>query len=353
VRENYQEKVTQAVSLWGMGVPFNDINERLELGFKDIEGGDDGWIPMSLLPVSSAAKPPAGDEGDQGLAEDEGDGADAGDEGDAGKSGSPRSTKAVWSEEQKSRYWKVFDRRRVQWEKQVRRQVAKRFSVESSQVVKAYEETEVIDAAMSAQAPSWKNLFLAVYASVMEDFGRETGRQLTGKARKPSEIKEAAPEFFVFDPWAPNTQRWVAAVTATKVTQILDTTKRALKIQIAAGLAEGEGIAEIAKRLRTVYEEFSTRRSMVIARTECVAASNAGSHFSAEQTGLSYDRVWLSSRDDRVRDDHTDMDGQAVAKDEPFTAPDGSKLMFPGDTSLGASAAQTIECRCSEIFEVE
>jgi uncharacterized protein with gpF-like domain len=202
----------------------------------------------------------------------------------------------------------------------------------------------------------------------MADFGNQTGQQLAGKSHKPTGVKAAGnadgndappqskavadPSYFEFDPWEEAAQRWISRVTASKVTRVLEATKTALKVQISAGVSEGEGVPEIAKRLQTVYSDFSRRRSMVIARTEVASASNAGSHFSAAQTGLDYKRVWLSSRDDRVRDDHWEMDGQTVGKDEPFTAPDGSQLMFPGDSSLGASAAQTVNCRCSEIYEV-
>jgi hypothetical protein len=37
----------------------------------------------------------------------------------------------------------------------------------------------------------------------------------------------------------------------------------------------------------------------------------------------------------------------------PFVLPDGSRMMYPGDTSLGADAGQTINCRCVERFEVD
>ena len=52
LQENYTEKVTNAKGLWSMGVPFNKINKKLELGFEDIEGGDIGYIPSGVFPSS-------------------------------------------------------------------------------------------------------------------------------------------------------------------------------------------------------------------------------------------------------------------------------------------------------------
>ena len=52
LQENYTEKVTNAQALWSMGVPFNNINERLELGFDEIEGGEIGYLPSGVIPSS-------------------------------------------------------------------------------------------------------------------------------------------------------------------------------------------------------------------------------------------------------------------------------------------------------------
>ena len=50
LREDFGKKVTQAQSLWAMGVPFEQINTRLEMGFDEFNGWDSGYLPMNLLP---------------------------------------------------------------------------------------------------------------------------------------------------------------------------------------------------------------------------------------------------------------------------------------------------------------
>src|SRR5699024_12742996 len=55
----------------------------------------------------------------------------------------------------------------------------------------------------------------------------------------------------------------------------------------------------------------------------------------------------LSTHDGRERDSHAEMDGVAVPFDEPFMLPDGSRVMHPCDSSLGAAAAEIINCRCT------
>ena len=51
MRDSYTENVINAKGLWSMGLPFNVINKRLELGFDEIEGGDVGYLSGGLIPT--------------------------------------------------------------------------------------------------------------------------------------------------------------------------------------------------------------------------------------------------------------------------------------------------------------
>ena len=51
LQQDLNEKLEAAERLHRMGVPFNTINQKLELGVGDIEGGDIGYIPTGMLPV--------------------------------------------------------------------------------------------------------------------------------------------------------------------------------------------------------------------------------------------------------------------------------------------------------------
>jgi hypothetical protein len=42
-----------------------------------------------------------------------------------------------------------------------------------------------------------------------------------------------------------------------------------------------------------------------------------------------------------------------VGLKEPFTSPTGARLMYPGDTSLGAGPAETIQCRCTVSVRID
>lgn len=111
---------------------------------------------------------------------------------------------------------------------------------------------------------------------------------------------------------------------------------------------------DVISKLMTRYRDNVLRyRGEVIARTETIQMLNAAEHEAIKQSvdsgavrASDVQRIWDATGDDRTRHSHMEMDGQTVGLDEPFTFPDGSQAMFPGDTSLGAPAEETIQCRC-------
>lgn len=112
--------------------------------------------------------------------------------------------------------------------------------------------------------------------------------------------------------------------------------------------------ADVIGKLVDRYKSNALKfRAETIARTESIHAFNVAELQSARQvvtTGAVRDkdvkREWDSAGDRRVRPAHKAMDGQQVGLDEPFRSPDGAILMYPGDTTLGAPARDTINCRC-------
>ena len=102
-------------------------------------------------------------------------------------------------------------------------------------------------------------------------------------------------------------------------------------------------------------------RGKVIARTESINALRAGRREgviqAVEQGAVSSERItrrWSATLDKRTRPDHAQIDGQEVdGMDTPFTFPDGSQALYPGDDSLGAGADQTAQCRCYDEYIVD
>jgi hypothetical protein len=178
------------------------------------------------------------------------------------------------------------------------------------------------------------------------------------------EIKGPLNTFNVF---ANFVMKWIANTVAKKVVQISNTTMVAIQEIVKLGIGQGLGIKDIAKQIDKLYlEQIIPNRSIVIARTEVISASNAGSRFGAIQTGLPLQKEWIETKDERTRETHTALNGvggQVRPRDEFYELPSGVKLMHPGDPNGVAEgltgkdaekalAKEVIQCRCTEGYRV-
>lgn len=106
-------------------------------------------------------------------------------------------------------------------------------------------------------------------------------------------------------------------------------------------------------------DNYLKERARMIARTEALAALNAGKAEAFRQAtataGVSdqhINREWSSTGDKKVRPDHQHLDGQKVVGiNTPYRLPSGAPIMRPGDMKAGAK--QVVHCRCMEYLEVD
>lgn len=65
----------------------------------------------------------------------------------------------------------------------------------------------------------------------------------------------------------------------------------------------------------------------------------------AEKLGTP-EKKWLTVGDSKVRSSHASANGQVREADKPFDL-SGGRLQYPGDSSLGASLSEVVNCRCA------
>lgn len=149
-----------------------------------------------------------------------------------------------------------------------------------------------------------------------------------------------------FDLEAPFVRGFIAARANQLAGQVTSSTYAAIQSALADGVANGASIDDLATAVQDVFDVASRSRAKTIARTEVISASNGSASLAAAQ--LPPDVVagaeWISTADDRTRDDHVDADGQVVPVGTPFTV-GGEQLAYPGDPS--GSADNVINCRCT------
>ncbi|GAH19767.1 unnamed protein product, partial [marine sediment metagenome] len=168
LREDYGKKVEQAKTLWAMGIPFDQINQRLEMGFEEFPGWNRGYLPLTLLPTGASSAP-------------------AGEEEDAEKllmdflGAKPVSRQELkvlnlQTEEAKTAHWKRIDRRRIGWWGVVSKKVKPLYEAEAEAILKALKGVKALsprdwEEAYSEDPPHWAvDLTPSLFA---QDFTKE------------------------------------------------------------------------------------------------------------------------------------------------------------------------------------
>jgi SPP1 gp7 family putative phage head morphogenesis protein len=140
-----------------------------------------------------------------------------------------------------------------------------------------------------------------------------------------------------FDLLQPGLTKYVGRHSAVFVTQVSETTKEAIRSALSQGLIEGESIPDLAARISD-SGAFKRSRAELIARTETTAAANESSvaallDYQESNPGVRFEVEWLTAGDNRVRDEHAELDGARVEIGQPFA----NGLYAPGEPN----------CRCT------
>lgn len=194
-----------------------------------------------------------------------------------------------------------------------------------------------------------------------------SGIERTGIASLDRTDKRQLKSLMDFNIANPSAIEWARTRSSALITEIGSSTREAVKSMIANGIKEGRAPRLIAKEIRErvglrsdqletlrsfaatgVTEKQIERRanqllkqrSELIARTETLRSSNQGLRemwYQARDNDLlpaDVKREWIATADDRTRDEHSDLDGEQVGLDEPF--------------SLGFEPGEEPACRCSQ-----
>jgi SPP1 gp7 family putative phage head morphogenesis protein len=153
--------------------------------------------------------------------------------------------------------------------------------------------------------------------------------------------KAAARIGLAFDVLEPGLLKYASEESAFLARVMGETTGRAVAKAVQDGLAAGETVNQLVKRLEQL-PDFSRTRARLVARTETTRAWNGAQRRALtdfqRRSGRRVRKSWLSARDARVRDEHAAIDGEEKAVDEAFS----NGLQQPGEPN----------CRCTLTYRV-
>lgn len=158
-----------------------------------------------------------------------------------------------------------------------------------------------------------------------------------------------------FDPtqdmyWDAATQKYFDQFSFKRTYDIQQTTRAMLFRSIKQSFDARETFFQIQARLKNVYlDQIILNRAKMIAQTEAMAAFNFGGRVAAISVNIPLQKKWMATQDERTRPAHKQAHEQTRGLYEPYDV-DGEKLMYPGDTSLNATAQNVVNCRCKEVY---
>jgi len=316
---------------------------------------DDGSDVLDIEDDKTEPKPEPEPEPDELAIEDEAD------DGSKSKAAAVK-TKAAIAAEHRAAVWKSFDRKATAGEPVFQRAVHTISKAQRDRVKSAIKSAVTSDQSPASITAALGSLFnpaadIAVRRSLapawleMLKVGNEHALELLGKEK--SHHKESGPD----DTWNIWANKWIDEYGLKKAKGINDTTHTLLSNKLVTSLSDsvaaGDSLGNIIKNLLSLcddtYDNMDKARASTIARTETAGAMNFGSYATYKTEGVGK-KEWISTMDDRTRDDHLDADTQVVPIDDPFDV-GGDQLMYPGDPA--GDASQICNCRCTTSPVVE
>lgn len=185
----------------------------------------------------------------------------------------------------------------------------------------------------------WKSALLGYITSIVADKLEETLKGLGGDVTSDLILRI--------------TEDYINTDGFKFVNEVNTVTRKQLSKELREGLRLGEGIDDLSKRIRNVYDKFTKTRSEVIARTETLRATNFGTEAGYKESGVVTGKEWLTALDERacpycskLNGKIIDIEGDFFKKGDEFQVEDQKLKIGLTDVSYPPLHPQ---CRCTLI----
>lgn len=342
LQEDKTGKIDLVVKLFGVGVPVNTASNYVNAGLPPIDGGDVGYLPLSLIEVGTrpamvtppTPKPEPEPEPEKSI---------------------KRKDILEYGSVEHEDIYKRLQARLDTPVLELKRIVKREFQRQQNDINRKLREGKIFGRGHFVKEPdripSPEELFdlqkeIDKFIKAMDDAVFDAVESIGQDELASLGISGA------FDINRPEVQAAIKHILNTVATKTNNTTWNDLIELFREAEEAGEGIPQIQERLSAYFgdrkSDYQTER---IARTTMTGASNDGRYEAWNQSGVVRGKTWISAlQADRTREAHAAAHGQTVGLNELFTV-DGESLQYPGDPS--GSPGNIINCLCSAIAVVE
>ena len=150
------------------------------------------------------------------------------------------------------------------------------------------------------------------------------------------------------DYWLGELTRYAEDRAGSEIVLVQDTLKESLVSIVRSSMQEHPeaGVEKLARAIAKGYKDIEIWQARRIAQTETMIGMADAGALAASTLDVSFVKQWAISGLGNTRETHEAMDGIIVEADEPFILPEGDMMMYPHDSSMGASAGEIINCAC-------
>lgn len=263
-----------------------------------------------------------------------------------------RESKSMLKKETRIGWRIAFEDQMRKAEKAVLPSVRRFYEQEYNKGIDLYIQSGLVNPNTIFQAKGFEKIYQDVYQGVGMRFAKWYARSFDKFIKKGIN-----PNQFISQ-WQNLFAAFALANAGEKITLVQGTAKATLVKILRANMQDPEfsalGADAKQKVLRNQTKIYTRNQALRLVRTESTNAANYATNQSAQTifAGEQMMKEWVSAMDERMRTtppnrfDHGVANGQQVKFNEPFIV-SGQKLMHPADWSLGASAGNVINCRCS------
>lgn len=178
--------------------------------------------------------------------------------------------------------------------------------------------------------------FSDLYGEVGTNFAEISYTTLKGQAEKS-----------IVDRWLLSVRDFIRRYLGDRIQGITDTSKEIVRRMLSTAKSEGWGVSRTISELRKKWNQLSKARSVLIAQSEVLTATNAGVLLGAnavsQALGVEMEKTWVAKIDSHTRDAHAATNGQKRPLTESFSV-NGVAMAYPGDPAGGMK--NVARCRC-------
>ena len=264
----------------------------------------------------------------------------------------PTQKNGILSKQVKANWQGAFENEMRKAEKAIIGSVQRFYQSEYEKGVDAFMQQGTIDVQGIFKAEGFKKIYQQLYVQTGMRFANWYVRNFDRFLKKGINPNQFQSE------WQNLFGQYAQQNAGAKIVLVQGTAKKTMQRILRANMQDPAFAALGAKQKRDVILRqtnlYSRNQALRLVRTETTNAANYGTLQSATSIFPAQQMMkeWVSGNDGRTRSippndfDHVVMNGKQVKFEETFSV-QGQQMRHPADSSLGASAGNIVNCRCS------